>query len=346
MPTPNRTCVSLTREGFSPRPAINPKFNESAAEAAVKILFTGICGSDIHVYDRRTELTGEYFLGHEAVGLVTDVSSPDHAQLLGSTVVVEPAIGCGVCATCRTGLAHLCPQGRFLGTYGLRGSLASNITLPISNCMPLPAAIASPLAGLLVEPLAVVFHALGLTRRSYSSLVVIGGGPIGALVAQVVSTTCPEVMVVVSELSDWRREFVRRYGVEVCEPDRLFDAVHAAGATLGVDVVVEAATASTTSIQLACDVLRPGGCLIVIGIGDTAVLSLPRRMVLEKGLTVKFARRAAQSDMRKGMNHLLENVSALSDFVTDLIPLYDVSRAFEKAGRLPLSCMKVALQHY
>ncbi|MQA06869.1 MAG: alcohol dehydrogenase catalytic domain-containing protein [Streptosporangiales bacterium] len=94
------------------RPAPRP----AAGEALVAVEAVGLCGSDLHYYlDGRNgtnELRGPAVLGHEIGGTVTD----GPADLLGTRVVVEPAVPCRVCASCVGGRYNLCQNGSCLGS--------------------------------------------------------------------------------------------------------------------------------------------------------------------------------------------------------------------------------------
>jgi 2-desacetyl-2-hydroxyethyl bacteriochlorophyllide A dehydrogenase len=140
----------------------------------------GICGSDLHMTeDPATFGVGEGFvLGHEFAGEIVRCGSGVTGLRPGDRVAVAPMRGCGHCDSCRRGEPAWCPDMRLIG-----GGYAEFATVAARQCRMLPDEL-PPAEGALAEPVAVGLHAVmrsGL--KPGDSVLVLGAGPIGLLVA-------------------------------------------------------------------------------------------------------------------------------------------------------------------
>src|SRR6185295_16457698 len=99
---------------------------EHPTDALVKITTTNICGSDLHMYEGRTDLDPGMVLGHENLGIVAEVGSAVVKLSPGDRVCVPFNIGCGFCRNCEEGLTAFCltahPDPKMAGAaYGFAG---------------------------------------------------------------------------------------------------------------------------------------------------------------------------------------------------------------------------------
>jgi len=269
-------------------------------QVLLRVTATGICGSDLHTYtDGRigeTVVASPLILGHEFAGIVeqcgADATDGTSAPLTkGMHVAVDPATPCYACEMCNSGNPHLCVNLHFCGNFPDNGCLCERMIVPAKSCFPLPQTIEDDSAALL-EPLGVAIHAVrlaDLTRRK--SVGIIGGGPIGLMILQLVrrAVTGP---VYVTEPLPWRLAIADRFGATPLNP-RLVDPV----ATIldvtggrGVDVAIEAAWADET-VQQAAEITKPGGRVVLVGIAGDDRLRMKHSTGRRKELTVLFSRR-------------------------------------------------------
>jgi len=182
----------------------------TGADVLVRVIATGICGSDVHGF------TGEngrrefgQVMGHETVGRIealgSDVPSGPGLEI-GNLVTVNPVIGCGHCARCLSGNSQVCADKTVIGVSSAYiSAFAELFVAPVSNVVPLTPGTPAEY-GALVEPLAVGYHAArrgGI--RSGDSVLVVGGGPIGQACVLAAQRLGAE-QVVLSEPSHHRRE--------------------------------------------------------------------------------------------------------------------------------------------
>ena len=153
-------------------------------EVAVKIAYVGICGTDMHVYfghmDKRVGF--ERIIGHEMSGYVHQVGSKVKDFQVGQPVVVRPLDHCGECPACKSRYNHICHNLKFLG-LDTDGALQEIWNVPSHTLHHLPEKLRMDYAAL-IEPVAVACHDVRLSRlKKDEDVLVIGGGPIGVLVA-------------------------------------------------------------------------------------------------------------------------------------------------------------------
>jgi threonine dehydrogenase-like Zn-dependent dehydrogenase len=122
---------------------------EAATDAIVRITSTGICGSDLHMYEGRTPASGDMRFGHENMGVVEEVGDAVSAIRVGDRVVMPFNIACGTCFNCARGFTNAClvvnPDG-VSGGYGYAGmgpypgGQAEFLRVPFAdfNCLKLP----------------------------------------------------------------------------------------------------------------------------------------------------------------------------------------------------------------
>lgn len=157
-------------------------------DVLVEMRSGGICGSDMHYYsDGRNGsnvLTRPTVLGHEGAGVVASAGRLATVAP-GTPVVIEPAVPCGACSSCRSGRYNICTSSYCFGSPPTNGLFAAQVVVPDSAVHPLPDSI-PPEIGALIEPLAVAVWAVERAQlRLGDRLLITGAGPIGLLVAQV-----------------------------------------------------------------------------------------------------------------------------------------------------------------
>lgn len=150
----------------------------SAGESVVRVSLAGICGTDLELMRGYMDYQG--IPGHEFVGRVTDTNDP---KLRGKRVVGEINAACGRCSFCGSGLARHCPERTVLGILGRDGAFAEYLRLPNENLRPVPDSIPDE-AAVFVEPLAAAYEILEQLHIGRDrTIVVVGDGRLGALIA-------------------------------------------------------------------------------------------------------------------------------------------------------------------
>src|SRR2546421_9570012 len=236
------------------------------SEAVVRVTLSGICNTDLEIARGYAGFQGT--IGHEFLGVIESVSeapasarAPDaNAPSLtvglvpGQRVVGEINAGCGVCDLCSSGDPRHCPQRTVLGIVGRDGAHAEFLKLPMVNLLPVPDEIPDEHA-VFTEPLAA---ACGILERveitEETGVAVIGDGKLGLLCAQVLATTGAAVTLIGKHQN--KLQIAARRGLETISSDK------ATARSREFDVAVEA-SGSATGFDLALDLLRPRGTLVL-----------------------------------------------------------------------------------
>jgi L-iditol 2-dehydrogenase len=296
----------------------------------VRVTAVGICGSDLHWWGEAgigdARLTAPLVLGHEAAGVI--VGGPRD----GERVAIDPAIPCGACRSCRDGYRNLCSRMRFAGHGRQDGMLREFVTWPSELLHPLPDAL-NDADGSLLEPLGVAIHALDLGHvRLGASVAVVGCGPIGLLLVQVLRAAGAGQVTAFEPLPH-RREAAAQLGADVvAEPAR---AKHLAAQRErideGVDVAFEMA-GTNDGVQVAVDVARPGGRVVLGGIPSDDQTTFQASVARRKGLTIAMVRRMNEVYPRAIRLAAGKRVD-LAPLVTHRFPLNEAAAAFGAAAQ-------------
>ncbi len=184
-------------------------------EVMVAVAAVGVCGSDMHYYaagrNGQNVLRQPTVLDHEASGVVIAAGATSGVQT-GTRVAVEPAVGCGVCPSCRSGRYNICPYGTCLGSPPTNGTMSDYIVVPARAVHSLPAGI-DTITGAMIEPLAVAVWAVQRAQvRIGQRVLITGAGPIGILVAQVARASVA-TEIVMTDVNDDRLAIATTFGV-------------------------------------------------------------------------------------------------------------------------------------
>jgi threonine dehydrogenase-like Zn-dependent dehydrogenase len=233
-----------------------PEPRPSAGEVVVRALHTGLCGTDLHIADgSHPRARPPLALGHEFVGL------PESGRFVGTPVRVDPLLPCGDCVACDAGQPNTCANLRLVG-IDRDGALAGRVAIREDRLHPVPHGLESS-AATLAEPLAVAVHAVGRVGEvSGRVVVVVGGGPVGILLAHVARRAGAHVLVAEPSLA--RRAVAADLGLELLDvADPVADV---RGRTNGrmAAVAMDAAAAPAVAAMLT-DLVHPGGTIAIVG---------------------------------------------------------------------------------
>ncbi|MFB7758010.1 NAD(P)-dependent alcohol dehydrogenase [Streptomyces sp. NPDC056121] len=247
-------------------------------EVLVRVEAAGLCHSDLHVLDAAPgalPYRPPFTLGHEIAGQVAALGpGADGGPGPGERVVVYGPWGCGSCTRCAAGQDNHCDRRDTLGWHGAGlgrdGGMAEYVLVPSARHLvpigDLPADQAAPLsdAGL------TSYHAVAGVRQALgngSTAVVVGVGGLGHLAVQILRATTPSRVLAV-DLRPEALALAARSGAHQSIPMDADTAAALRKATggVGVDAVLDFAGAQPT-LDLATEVLRPGGELAIVGSG-------------------------------------------------------------------------------
>lgn len=315
-----------------------PEVGPGMVPVAVEVV--GICGSDLHYYREgrigRAQVVARPFVpGHEIAGRVME-DVPGTGLRAGTLVAVEPNHPCGRCRQCRTGRTNLCPEARFLGAPPVQGGLAETVVVAPDQLLPVPEDFGAERAALL-EPLAVCMHAARMAAPQwYESAAVLGCGPIGLMLLQLLRLAGCHPLFAVDPVVG-RSEAALLFGADLpaLEPATVLDATGGEG----VDLVVEA-TNSPDGLEHACRLARRGGRVVVVGIPDGGAYRLEAAIARGRELDIRFSRRSTV-ELAEALRLLRSGRIDLDPLVTHRIGLDYVPDTFARLARDPDGMLKV-----
>jgi threonine dehydrogenase-like Zn-dependent dehydrogenase len=195
-------------------------------DVIVKITSTNICGSDLHMYEGRTDMDPGRVLGHENLGQVVEVGSGVFRIKKGDWVCVPFNIGCGFCKNCERGFTGFCLTTNppiagaaygFAGMGPYDGGQAEYLRVPFGdfNCLRLPPDAEEKQTDyvMVADIFPTGYHATELAQmRPGDSVVIYGAGPVGLMAAYSATIKGASLVMIVDRHPD-RLKLAEKIGV-------------------------------------------------------------------------------------------------------------------------------------
>jgi 2-desacetyl-2-hydroxyethyl bacteriochlorophyllide A dehydrogenase len=298
-------------------------------QVRIRVAYCGICGTDLHLFHGAMahRLTLPHVMGHEMSGTIEKVGADVEAWRTGDRVTVRPLDPCGRCPACRSSHQHICQNLKFIG-IDAPGALQGAWTVPAHTLHRLPEGL--PLRdAALVEPIAVACHDVRMGEvRPGDNAVVIGGGPVGVLIALVAQLRGARVLM--SEVNAFRIALARELGIDAVDP-RSVDVpalVEERTGGTGVDVVFEV-SGSAAGVELMTKLPRTRGRIVVVAIfGEPPKVDLFRFFWRELRLT--GARVYEPQDFEAAIALAASGKLPLNRLITAVAPLEGLADAFHR----------------
>lgn len=306
----------------------------AAGEVQLRIAFCGICGTDMHVYhgnmDARVGLNR--IVGHELSAVVEDLGEGVTGFAKGQKVVVRPLDHCGDCPACNAGHQHICHKLKFLG-LDTDGAMQELWNVPAHTLHVLPDDMRLDHAAL-IEPVAVACHDVRMANvQPGEDVVVIGGGPIGVLVAMVARDAGGKV--VISEVNENRLAIAEKLGFDTVNPAKvnLKAAITDRTGGKGADVVFEVSgTQPGVDAMTAVAATRGRICMVAIHATKPQVDMF---QFFWRELKLIGARVYEPQDYDKAIELVAKGAIDADTVITDVSPLGQIQQAFESLDASP-----------
>ena len=294
----------------------------------VKVLKTGICGSDLH-YFNMGEPSG-LVMGHEFCGEVIDPGNRSDLKV-GDRITALPISPCLKCPACLSGNPQYC-KDTWTHAVGLSldnpGGLAEKIKVRSDMVLKVPDNVSDEEAAM-VEPTAVALHGIHLADvKVGSKVLVIGGGIIGLMSAMFAKMEGAS-FVAVSEANPKRGEKAVNLGVA----DKYYDATSEdmlnevlADTNGGFDIVIECcgnSSAVTTSLVT----VKPGGVVVLVGVA-TGPINIPTVVAVMSELTIKGAIAYTKEEFATCLDLINNKQIEVMPFVDDIVSYDEVENAY------------------
>ncbi|KAF2862517.1 GroES-like protein [Piedraia hortae CBS 480.64] len=323
-------------------------------ELQIRITATGLCGSDLHYY--HTFRNGSIYvleplsLGHESAGIVVAVGSSISPSTfsVNDKVAIECAIPCSTCSFCTShpSRQNLCPNLRFRSSGKLyphfQGTLQQRINHPARWCYKLPEQMGCEM-GALLEPLGVAVHAWRRAQAERGERVlVLGAGAVGLLCAGVGMLRGMDVTI--ADLDVGRVGFAvenrfagRKVVLSPPEKDAGVERMEGIAREVGEFDLVMECTGVPACVQLGIYAARPGGRVMLIGMGHPVqTLPIGAAALREVDLLGVFRYTDTYPESMEIVSKALDDPKApdIGKLVTHRFRgLESVPDAFERAGK-------------
>ncbi len=304
----------------SPKPAIEE------GQALLRILYGGICGTDLRIYQGNF-LYADYprIPGHEFSAEVVDVAPNDLGIHPGMIVTANPYYNCGTCYSCRRGFVNCCTSNQTLGAQR-DGAFSEYFAVPVSRVYDGKGLDAQSLA--LVEPFCISDHAVKRAQvKPGERVLVVGAGPIGMFAMLGALKAGAEVTM--SDVSRLRLDMALSMGakqvIHVQSED--FDTrVKELTNGDGFDVCIECVGFPET-FQNCIDAAAFRGRVVLVGIGKKN-LDFQFSRIQTKELDVFGSRNALKSDFVELIDYLKSGAVDVRQMITQTYPVEETAQAF------------------
>jgi glutathione-independent formaldehyde dehydrogenase len=343
----------------------DPKLEEPT-DVLVRITSTNICGSDLHMYEGRTNVERGKVLGHENLGEVIEVGEAVRLVQPGDRVCVPFNVSCGSCPNCERGHTGACltmnppNAGAAYGYAGMGpydGGQAEYLRVPYGdfNCLVLPEDAADKESDYVM--LADIFPTgYEATVRAHvqpgDTVVIYGAGPVG-LMAAYSSYIRGAARVMVVDRIPSRLELVEKIGAipiddSLTSPvDQVLDLTDGEGADKGCECVgyqahdVEGHEHPNMTMNNLVASVRATGCLGIVGVFTPEDPKSPDRLekngqiafemgrFFEKGLSMGSGQANVKRWNRKLMNLIHHGKARPSLIVSHELPLSEGPDAYK-----------------
>ncbi len=301
-------------------------------QVEVAVAIGGICGSDLSYYLKGGVgdfvLREPMVLGHEVAGTVARVGPGVDPATSGRRVVVNPGRPCGTCHRCRTGRSNICDDVLFLGSAArfphVQGGFRERLVVDAVQAVVVPDGLALD-AAVFAEPLAVAIHAAHRAGDvSAGSVIIVGAGPVGALLTLVARHAgCADVTV--ADLRDTALRTAERAGAT-----RTVN-ISAGHDGLGLADVVFEASGSAAGLATALQSVVRGGIVVQLGLLPGGNVALPGNLIVAREIDVRGSFRFTSGEFEEALAALAGGLQ-VAPLVTAQLGIDVAPEAFELAA--------------
>lgn len=321
-------------------------------DAIVKVRYTAVCGSDLHIYHgRESGLDMGTVMGHEFVGEIVETGRNVKKLKKGDQVVSPFTTNCGECYYCRIGLTCRCERGQLYGWvengHGLHGGQAEYVRVPMADATLVRYSAEMDAAQVLLtgDIMATGYFCADQAEvRPEGVYAVVGCGPVGLMAILGAKERGAETIFAIDTIPE-RLDWAKKLGavpVDFQQTDPL-ELIRSLTHGRGADAVMEA-VGSPAAAKMAYDLIRPGGIISTVGVHTSPVFSFSPAQAYDKNITYRIGRCPARFYMEKLLDRIQMGKTNLQPFVSKIMPLRDGRSAYERFDRKEPGYLKVILE--
>ena len=300
-------------------------------DVLIKIKKTGICGTDVHIYNwdawAQQTIKVPTILGHELVGEIVATGSNVNDFYVGDVVSVEGHLVCGRCRNCLAGRRYKCANTLGVGV-NTDGGFAEYMAVPMTNIWKHEPNVNLEVAAIF-DPFGNAVHTALAFEVFGEDVLITGAGPIGIMAAGVAKHAGAR-HVVITDVNPHRLELARKMGVTLAVDVRersLADVQKELGMKEGFDVGMEMSGNPQAFRDMLANMTH-GGSIAFLGI-PSEEFAIAWKTVVFNMLTIKGIYGREMYETWYQMSVLLENGLNIEPVITHRYSYQDFEKGFE-----------------
>ncbi|CUS12570.1 unnamed protein product [Tuber aestivum] len=312
-------------------------------DALVKVSYTALCGSELHVFRGHQPSDTGFIMGHEFTGTIVQVGKGVTRFQTGDKVISPFTTSCLECFYCKNGYTSRCAQSMLYGSVKLDGGQAEYVRVPLADGTLFKAPPEIPEET--VFPTGYFAASNGLsqltpTQRDNATVVLIGCGPVG-LCALIAATSFNPARIFAIDSVPSRLELAKSLGAEPLnfmeDKNAVKKRITEATDGRGADVVLEV-VGNSPALRMGFDVVRPWGVIISVGVHN-AEIPFTGNEAYNKNVRIQFGRCPVHAvfpealELLKKKSHLLGSRtqrSQIQSFMSDkIMPMSQAEEGYE-----------------
>jgi len=315
-----------------------PKIQDQT-DIIVKVGYTALCGSELHVFRGHQPSPTGFIMGHEFTGTVTEVGSDIKTVKKGDKIVSPFTVSCGKCFYCKEGFSSRCASSLLFGSAALDGAQAEYCRIPLadSTVSIAPSNISDKSLVLMADIWPTGFFAAHNGFKTFSpeqikelTVVVIGCGPVGLCAVINAEEYKPKHLIAVDSVES-RLDLAKSLGAEpwnfMKDKEGLEKRVKELTDGRGADVVIEVVGLSP-ALKMGFELLRPWGVISSVGVHNGEI-PWTGNQAYGKNLTIQMGRCPVKSIFPQALD-MLEKKQHLLGFMADkIMPLSEAVEGYD-----------------
>jgi threonine 3-dehydrogenase len=300
-------------------------------DVLVKVLKTGICGTDVHIYNwdswAQKTIKVPTIAGHEFVGRIAAIGSNVTGLKEGDLVSGEGHVVCGHCRNCLAGRRHLCAHTVGIGV-NRHGAFAEYVSVPATNIWPCSSDIPVELFAIF-DPLGNAMHVAGSFSLVGEDVLITGAGPIG-IMAVTLAKHMGARYVIITDMNDYRLKLAKEMGATAAvniKNEKLEDVMKRLHMTEGFDVGFEM-SGNAQALNGMIGNMAHGGKIAMLGIQPEGT-AIDWDAVVFHGLTIKGIYGREMFETWYKQTALLQSGMKISPIITHRFSYKDFQQGFD-----------------
>lgn len=313
-------------------------------EALLKLLYGGICGSDLGSYrGGNAYVSYPRVPGHEFSAEIIEVADNEFGLKAGMIVTCNPYFNCDSCHSCQKGKVNVCQDNQTMGVQR-EGAFSEYITMPVERIYDGRGLDPETLA--LIEPFCISYHGVARAEiQAGDKVLVMGAGTIGVLATIAAKAKGAEVTIcdVAQEKLTYAYE---SFGIDHMllnsSPEAFTSGVAELTEDHGFDVTIEAVGIPET-FQSCLDAVCFGGKMVLIGVSKRNINDFFFTIIQKKELNIYGSRNALKKDFEELIDLVLHQGVDLKKIVTNRYSFAEGAKALEDFSAGADKMLKVIL---